>query len=199
LLVASKVRDAMAILIIGLMFASVSSGIVSILSYFASADSLQQYIFWGLGSLGNLSWIEIQILLLIYVMGVGLSIYSIKALNGLQLGEAYAKSLGHHIRKNRFIIIFATSLLCGGITAFVGPVVFVGLAVPHLTRQLFRTSNHKILVPAILLIGCILMLICDTIAQLPNNDLVLPINAITSLVGAPVVIFLLIKRKNLLF
>ncbi len=199
LLVASKVQDAMAILIIGLMFASMTSGVVSILSYFASADSLQQYIFWGLGSLGNLSWKEVQFFSIIYFAGITLSIASIKALNGLQLGEVYAKSLGHSIRKNRFLIIAATSLLCGVITAFSGPIAFIGLAVPHLTRQLFNSSNHKTLLPAVILVGSILMLLCDTIAQLPNSDLVLPINAITAIVGAPIVIYLLVKRKKMMF
>ncbi len=199
LIVASKVKDSVAILIIGLMVASISSGVVSILSYFASADSLQQYVFWGLGSLGNFSWSEIQILVVLSLIGFLGGICSVKALNGLQLGEVYAKSLGHHIQKNRYLIISTTCLLCGVITAFAGPIAFVGLAVPHITRQFLKTSNHKILLPAVALVGSILMLCCDTIAQLPNNDIVLPINAITALIGAPIVIFLLVKRRNILF
>lgn len=199
LAVASKVRDHMAILIIGLMFASITSGVVSVLSFFASAEALQQYIFWGFGSLGNLSWDELNWFLIIYVAGILMSLASIKALNGLQLGEAYAKSMGQHILKSRFLIIGATSLLCGVITAFAGPIAFIGLAVPHLTRQLFKTSNHKILVPAVMLLGSILMLICDSLSQLPGSELMLPINAITALIGAPVIIALLLKNRKILF
>jgi len=160
---------------------------------------LQQYIFWGFGSLGNLSWEDLSILFLIYLLGIILSIIAIKSLNTLLLGENYAKSLGLNLKQSRLMIIIATSLLAGTITAFTGPIAFIGLAIPHLTRQVFNTSNHKILVPAVFLFGAIVMLICDSIAQLPNSDLMLPINAITSLVGAPVVIWLLVRKRNMVF
>lgn len=199
LIVSLKVRDTMAILIIGLMFASITAAIVSVLSYFGSAQQLQQYIFWGFGSLGNLSWDEIFIFFLIYSVGILISVTSIKSLNTLLLGENYAKSLGLNIKKSRLIIIIATSLLAGTITAFAGPIAFIGLAIPHLTRQVFNTSNHKILLPAVFLFGAIVMLICDSIAQLPNSDFTLPINAITSLIGAPVVIWLLVRKQKMIF
>jgi len=199
LAVSSKVRDTMAILIIGLMFGSITAAIVSVLSYFSSAEKLQQYIFWGFGSLGNLSWTELSIFFLVYSIGLVLSILSIKGLNTLLLGENYAKSLGLNLKQSRFIIIIATSLLAGTVTAFAGPIAFIGLAIPHLTRQLFHTSNHKILLPAVFLFGAILMLICDSIAQLPNSDYTLPINAITSLVGAPVVVWLLVRKRRMIF
>lgn len=199
LIVSLKVRDTMAILIIGLMFASITAAIVSVLSYFGSAQQLQQYIFWGFGSLGNLSWHEIFIFFLIYSVGILISITSIKSLNTFLLGENYAKSLGLNIKKSRLIIIIATSLLAGTITAFAGPIAFIGLAIPHLTRQVFNTSNHKILLPAVFLFGAIVMLICDSIAQLPNSDFTLPINAITSLIGAPVVIWLLVRKRKMVF
>lgn len=199
MIVSSRVRDTMALLIIGLMFGSITSAAVSVLSYFSSAEQLQQYIFWGFGSLGNLSWQELLILLIIYLIGILMAMVSIKALNTLLLGENYAKSLGINLKKNRFIIIIATSLLAGTITAFAGPIAFIGLAIPHMTRQLFHTSNHKILLPAVFLFGAIVMLICDSIAQLPTSDYTLPINAITSLVGAPVVIWLLVNKRKMLF
>jgi iron complex transport system permease protein len=199
LLVSSKVRDTMAILIIGLMFGSITAAVVSVLSYFSSAEQLQQYIFWGFGSLGNLSWNELLIFFCIYILGMLLTTVSIKALNTLLLGENYAKSLGLNIKKSRLIIILATSLLAGTITAFAGPIAFVGLAIPHMTRQLFNTSNHKILLPAVFLFGAIVMLICDSIAQLPTSDYTLPINAITSLIGAPVVVWLLVRKRNMIF
>ncbi|WP_452227073.1 FecCD family ABC transporter permease [Lacinutrix cladophorae] len=199
LIVSAKVRDTMAILIIGLMFGSITAAIVSVLSYFSSAEQLQQYIFWGFGSLGNLSWQELGVFFIIYSFGILISILSIKGLNTLLLGENYAKSLGLNIKQSRLIIIIATSLLAGTITAFAGPIAFIGLAIPHLTRQIFNTANHKILLPAVFLFGAIIMLICDSIAQIPNSDYTLPINAITSLIGAPVVIWLLVRKRKMLF
>src|SRR5690606_2631013 len=198
-IVSARIRDTMAILIIGLMFGSLTAAIVSVLSYFGSAEQLQQYIFWGFGSLGNLSWYELLIFSLIYIVGLLLSIVSIKGLNTFLLGENYAKSLGLNIKKSRFIIIIATSLLAGTITAFAGPIAFIGLAIPHLTRQIFNTSNHKVLLPAVFLFGAIVMLICDSIAQVPASDYTLPINAITSLIGAPVVIWLLVRKRKMIF
>lgn len=199
LIVSSKVRDTMAILIIGLMFGSITAAIVSVLSYFSSAEQLQQYIFWGFGSLGNLSWEELGIFFSVYSVGLVLTIFSIKALNSFLLGENYAKSLGLNIKQSRLIIILATSLLAGTITAFAGPIAFIGLAIPHMARQVFTTSNHKVLLPAVFLFGAIIMLICDSIAQLPTSDYTLPINAITSLIGAPVVIWLLVRKRKMLF
>ena len=199
MIVSTRVRDTMAILIIGLMFGSITAAVVSVLSYFSSAEQLQQYIFWGFGSLGNLSWDELFVFFIIYVFGILLSIFSIKALNTLLLGENYAKSLGLNIKQSRMLIIIATSLLAGTITAFAGPIAFIGLAIPHITRQIFNTSNHKILLPAVFLFGAIIMLICDSIAQLPASDYTLPINAITSLIGAPVVVWLLVRKRKMIF
>ncbi|MDB9960552.1 iron ABC transporter permease [Oceanihabitans sp.] len=199
LVVSTRVRDTMAILIIGLMFGSITAAVVSVLSYFSSAEQLQQYIFWGFGSLGNLSWNELGLFSMIYAFGIVFSIISIKGLNTLLLGENYAKSLGLNIKRSRLIIIIATSLLAGTITAFAGPIAFIGLAIPHITRQIFNTSNHKVLLPAVFIMGAITMLICDSIAQLPTSDYTLPINAITSLIGAPVVIWLLVRKRKMIF
>lgn len=199
MLVSIKVRDTMAILIIGLMFGSITAAIVSVLAYFAPADQLQQYIFWGFGSLGNLSWHDVLIFSGISLLGMLLSILAIKPLNTLLLGENYARSLGLNIKTSRFLIIVATGLLAGSVTVFAGPIAFIGLAVPHLTRQLFHTSNHKTLIPAVILLGSIIMLVCDSIAQLPSSEYTLPINAITSLIGAPVVIWLLVRKRKMLF
>lgn len=196
---ANRLRDTMAILIIGLMFASLTASVVSVLAYFSPAADLQQYIFWSFGNLGNLAWHDVLILSIVVILGVMLSVFSLKNLNALLLGEAYAQSLGVNIKKNRFVVIIATSLLAGSITAFAGPIAFVGLAVPHLVRQVVRTTNHKTLMPAVLIGGAILMLLCDTLAQLPTSDYTLPINAITSLIGAPVVIWLLVRKRKLVF
>lgn len=199
LAVTFRIKDTMAILIIGLMFGSVTTAVVSVLSYFSDAEQLQQYIFWSFGSLGNQSWQGVSILSLCFLTGLLLSLFSSKSLNSLLLGENYAKSMGLHIKRTTFIIILATSILAGGITAFVGPIAFVGLAVPHLVRQFFKTANHLVLLPSVLVSGSLLMLICDTIAQLPFSAFTLPINAITSLVGAPVVIWLLVRKRKLFF
>ncbi|SDR94011.1 FecCD family ABC transporter permease [Winogradskyella sediminis] len=199
LAVSNKVRDTMAILIIGLMFGSITAAVVSVLSYFSSAEQLQQYIFWGFGSVSNLSWYELLIFFGIYAVGLALSITSIKGLNSLLLGDNYAKSLGLNLKQSRLIIILATSLIAGTVTAFAGPIAFIGLAIPHVTRQIFKTTNHKILLPAVFLCGAIVMLICDTVAQVPNSDYTLPINAITALVGAPMVIWLLVRQRKMMF
>lgn len=199
LLVASRVRDAMALLIIGLMFGSLTSAVVSILAYFSPAEELQRYMFWSFGSLGDISWQALGILSTCYFIGIVLALAVTKSLNSLLLGDHYAQTLGVSLQKSRFIILIATSILAGSLTAFVGPIAFVGLAVPHLIRQWFTASNHWILMPACILGGAVLMLFCDTLAQMPFFQFTLPINAITSIIGAPIVIWLLIRKKKILF
>ena len=194
---ANRVRNTMSILIIGLMFGSLTSAIISVLSYFSNSDDIKQYVFWSFGSLGNLTWTELTIFTSIYVMGMLGSLSIIKPLNSFLLGENYAKSLGIRIKRNRLIILLVTSVLTGVITAFTGPIAFIGLAVPHITKLVFTTSNHKVLIPATAIIGSIVLLICDSIAQLPSSEFTLPINAVTSLFGAPIVILLLIRKKNI--
>ncbi len=199
LAMATRVKDTMALLIIGLMFGSISAAVVSVLSYFTDAEKLQQYIFWAFGSVGNLSWAQVLLLLLFIGVGTLISVGAIKPLNSLLLGENYAQSLGVPVKRIRFALIIATGIMAGAITAFSGPIAFVGLAVPHLTRQLFNTTEHKIQVPAVLILGAIILLFCDTIAQLPLSSYVLPLNAITTMVGAPMVIWLLVRRKKMIF
>ena len=196
LAVSHRLRDTMAILIVGLMFGSLTSAIVGTLTYFSTAEQLQKFTFWSLGNLGNLSWTSISLLSICVAIGLLLSLFSIKPLNSLLLGENYAKSLGLNYKKSRLIIIFATSILAGSITAFAGPIAFIGLAVPHISKLVFQTSNHTILFWSSILFGAIIMLICDSISQLPGADFTLPINAVTSIFGAPIVIWLLIRRKT---
>ncbi|TGD56809.1 iron ABC transporter permease [Flavobacterium humi] len=196
LIVSQRLKDTMAILIVGLMFGSFTSAIVGVLTYFSSAEQLQKFTFWSLGNLGNLSWTSIVVLTIAVSLGLTMGIFSIKPLNALLLGENYAKSLGINYKKSRFVIIFATSILAGSITAFAGPIAFVGLAVPHMAKLLFQTSNHFILYWSTLLIGASIMLLCDVISQMPGTSVTLPINAITSIIGAPVVIWLLIRKRN---
>jgi iron complex transport system permease protein len=198
LAVAHRLRDTMAILIVGLMFGSLTNALVGTLTYFSTAEQLQKFTFWSLGTLGNLSWTSIAILSVCIFIGLLLSLTSIKPLNTLLLGENYAKSLGLNYAKARFIIILATSILAGSITAFAGPIAFVGLAVPHIAKLVFQTSNHLILFWSTLLFGAMIMLICDSISQLPNTAITIPINAITSILGAPIVIWLLIRKRKMM-
>nr|WP_314835395.1 iron ABC transporter permease [uncultured Flavobacterium sp.] len=198
LVVSQQLRDTMAILIVGLMFGSLTSAIVGTLTYFSTAEQLQKFTFWSMGNLGNLSWTSISILSVCVSIGLLLSMFSIKPLNALLLGENYAKSLGLNYNKARLIIIFATSILAGSITAFAGPIAFVGLAVPHIAKLVFQTSNHTTLFWSTLLFGASIMLICDSISQLPGSDITLPINAVTSIFGAPIVIWLLIRKRKMI-
>lgn len=193
LAVSQRLRDTMSILIVGLMFGSFTSAFVSILTFFSSAEQLQKFTFWSMGNLGNLSWNSLLLLSAGVVTGLGLAVLCLKSLDALLLGENYARSLGIDYAKTQNLIILSTSLLAGSITAFVGPIAFVGLAVPHMARLLFKTSQHKILFWATLILGAIIMLLCDILAQPPGTDLMLPINAITSMIGAPVVIWLLLQ------
>lgn len=194
-----QVKDTMTLLIIGIMFGSFTSAIVGVLSYLSTAEQLQRYIFWSFGSLGDISWQGIRILSICFAIGIFLSVLSCKALNALLLGQQYAQSMGLNIKRTNLLLVVATSILAGSITAFAGPIAFVGLAVPHLTRQVFDTSNNFILMPAVLLYGATLLLLCDIIAQMPFAETTLPINAITSFIGAPIVIWLLVRKKKLQF
>ncbi len=196
LFVSQRLRDTMSILIVGLMFGSFTTAFVGVLTYFSSAEQLQKFTFWSLGNIGNLSWTSIAILTIAVFIGLLLSIFSIKPLNALLLGENYAKSLGINYKKSQLIIILATSILAGSITAFAGPIAFIGLAVPHIAKLTFQSSNHTILFWSTLVFGAIIMLVCDIFTQIPGSDITLPINAITSIIGAPIVIWLLVRKKN---
>ncbi|MDX6182495.1 iron ABC transporter permease [Flavobacterium sp. Fl-77] len=196
LVVSQRLRDTMAILIVGLMFGSFTTAIVSVLTYFSTAEQLQKFTFWSMGNLGSLSWSTIFILTVCVGLGLTLSAGSIKPLNALLLGENYAKSMGLNFKRARLVIILATSILAGSITAFAGPIAFVGLAVPHIAKLTFQTSNHTILFWSTLFLGAIIMLFCDVVSQMPGFDVTLPINAITSIIGAPVVIWLLVQKRN---
>jgi iron complex transport system permease protein len=196
LLVSQRLRDTMAILIVGLMFGSFTSAIVGVLTYFSSAEQLQKFTFWSLGNLGNLSWASIQVLSTCVGIGLLLSAFCIKPLNALLLGENYAKSMGLNFKKARLVIIFATSILAGSITAYAGPIAFIGLAVPHIAKLVFKTSDHSVLYWSTLILGAAIMLICDVVSQMPGMEITLPINAITSILGAPVVIWLLVRKRS---
>lgn len=195
--VARHLRDNVSLLIVGLMIGAATSSVVSVLQFMSRAEELQTYMIWTFGSLGNLSWPEIQVLTILLMLGAALAIYSIKPLNAWFLGDYYAESLGINLRRSRIMIILSASILTGAVTAFCGPLAFVGLAVPHLVKLVVKSHNHKVLIPACLIGGGVLMLFCDIVGQLPGRTQLLPINAITALIGAPVVIWIILRNKKI--
>ncbi|MBX2914875.1 MAG: iron ABC transporter permease [Cyclobacteriaceae bacterium] len=195
--IARYVQDNTALLIVGLMISAATSSFVSVLQFTSQADDLQTFMIWMLGSVGGTNWSELIVLASIIGVGLVLSIALIKDLNGILLGESYALNLGINIKKARVMIVVTTGMMVGVVTAFCGPIAFVGLAVPHLVRLVIPTADHKTLVPAVMLGGAILLLACDLLAQLPGSTHVLPLNAITSLIGAPIVIWMVIKAKRI--
>ncbi len=187
-----KVQSNVSLLIIGMMFGNIAGAIVTLLQSMANPDSLKMFVVWTLGSLSSVVWHDMYILLPICVIGVLLCVLLMKPLNGLLLGENYAQGLGINIQRTRALIVIATGLLAGGITAFCGPIAFVGVAVPHIARGLFRTSNHRITMPASALIGANLLLVCDLISSLFTYPL--PISTVSALFGAPVIIWIILKK-----
>ena len=194
--IARRIRDNVSLLIIGLMIGSATGALLSILQYFSQAERIQSFIIWAMGSLGSLGWKEIPLITGVLVAGFSIAFLKIKDLNALLLGEHYARSLGIRTERSRLWIILSSGMLAGVITAFCGPIAFVGLAVPHLARIVFDTTDHKILIPTCAILGAIVLLFCDMIAQMPGSSKVLPINIITALIGAPVVIWLVINNRN---
>jgi len=195
--IAGRLRDNVILLIVGVMIGTITLSVVSIWQYFSQPEQLQEYLMWTFGSLGGVIQSHLYVLAGVVALGLLLAFTSSKALNVLLLGENYARTMGLTVGRSRLLILVSTSLLTGSITAFCGPIGFVGIAVPHITRSLLDTSDHRILIPATCLVGSALLLICDGIAQLPGTQAVLPINVVTSLLGAPVVIWIIVRRNNL--
>lgn len=192
-----RIKDNVVMLIVGIMVANVTIAIVSIWQYFSDPEQIQEYILWTFGSLGGVTNQQLGALSLIVVSGIIFTFFLSKTLNVLLLGENYAQSMGLNIRRSRILIIAVTSVLAGAITGFCGPIGFVGIAVPHLTRSFLNTSDHRLLIPSCVLTGGILMLLCDIISQVPGSQTVLPVNAITAMIGSPIVIWIIVKRRNL--
>ncbi len=196
-LFARKVRNVMTLLILGVLLGYATSAFVTVLIHFSIAERIQTYIEWTFGSFGATTWNQLHIFIPVVLVGLLMSLFASKPLNALLLGEAYGRSLGVNIRRVRFAIIGITAFLSGTITAFCGPIAFLGIAIPHLCRSLFRTSDHRILLPTSIFWGAIVALMADLVSQLPGSHVVLPLNAILSLIGAPVVLWLILKRQNI--
>jgi iron complex transport system permease protein len=197
LAVSLRVQDIMTILILGILFGSATSAIVSIFQYFSHQSMLKAFVIWSMGSLGNLSKEQLNILMPCIVAGLVLSLMFSKILNVLLLGETYARSLGVNIKFSRVMLFISTSILAGSITAFCGPIGFIGIAVPHVVRMITKTANHYYLIPGSIISGAIILLISDIIALLPGSDSTLPVNSVTALLGIPVVIWIIIKNKRI--
>lgn len=193
--VSVRVKDVMTILIIGVLFGSAVSAVVSVLQYFGDQAQLKTYVIWTMGSLSGVTNEQLLVLIPSVFAGLIISLFSVRMLNILLIGENYAKTSGLNLLFAKIIIFTSTSLLAGSITAFCGPIGFIGIIVPHLARMTFKTANHKILIPASAIIGAILILISDIISQLPGYSGTLPINSVTAILGIPIVIRIILKTK----
>jgi iron complex transport system permease protein len=197
LFISLRIRDIMTILILGILFGSAASAVVSILQYFSNQSMLKAFVVWSMGNLGNLTGSQLQVLCLSLLIGFILTLFSMRVLNVLLLGENYSRSMGVNIRFTRFLVFASTSILSGSITAFCGPLAFVGIVVPHLARMIFRTADHRWLIPACFVLGALLMLLADLISQFPGSQSVLPINSVTAILGIPVVIWVIVSNRRL--
>lgn len=191
--VSFRIQNAVSLLIVGIMFGTIAGSVVSVMQNFSNPDAIKLFIMWTFGSLSAVTWTYMQALLPIILLGLLMAMMLHKRLDVLLLGENYARGLGVSVIQTRFFIILATGLLAGGITAFTGPIAFVGVAIPHIARGIFKTSTHKILIPATMLCGASLLLVCDLISQMPSYTL--PINTISSLFGAPIILWIILKKK----
>lgn len=196
LAVSTRIKDIMTILILGMMFGSAASALVSILQYFSNESMLRAFVIWTMGSLSSVAGMQLWVFAFIIGIGLLLGLISIRLLNVMLLGDAYARGVGLNITLSRILVFTSTSLLAGGVTAFCGPIGFIGIAVPHVARLIFKTANHTILLPGVMLLGSIVLLLCDIIAQLPGFDITLPINSVAALLGIPIVVYVVLRNQR---
>lgn len=194
--VSTRVREVVSVLIVGVMVGFLASALISVLQFFSDEETLRVYLVWSFGSVSGTTWSQLAWMLPIVGVGLGISLLMPKYMNALALGDDYARSLGVRVALVRLVMILVTSLITGCITAFVGPVAFLGLAVPHFVRLTFGTSDHRTLLPATMLMGALLLLLCDMATQLPGAQFILPINALTSFIGAPIVILVVLRSQR---
>lgn len=192
--VSKRVTSNVSLLIVGMMFGSIASALVNVLQNFSNPDSLKLFIVWTLGSLHSVGWSDMPFLLGVVIVGLIIVLCVLKPLNGLLLGEDYARGLGINIGRTRLLIVLATGLLAGGITAFCGPIAFIGVAVPHIARGILKSSNHRYTIPLSALIGACLLLACDILCSLATSPL--PISTVSALFGAPIIIWIIMKKRT---
>lgn len=196
LFISYRIKDVMTILILGIMFSSGLAAIISIMQYFSQASALKSFVIWSMGSLGNVTGAQLTIMAWAILPLLLVTLAYSKVLNGLMLGEEYAVTMGVRIKRTRLVIFATTSILAGTITAFCGPIGFIGIAVPHMARFLLNRSDHRILIPASMLTGMVVMIFSDIVSRLPGTEQILPINAVTSLIGIPVVVWLVVMNRK---
>ena len=196
LAVTARIKDIMVVLILGMMFGSAATAVVEILQYLSPEGVLKSFVVWTMGSLGSVSREQFLIMAPVMILGLALSVSLIKPLNAMLLGENYASTMGINIRRTRLMISAITVMLAGTVTAFCGPIGFIGLAVPHIARMTFREADHRVMMPASMLLGALIMLFCDVASQLPANDMTLPINTVTALIGIPVVVVVIVRNHK---
>jgi iron complex transport system permease protein len=193
--ISKRVTSNVSLLIVGMMFGSIASALVNVLQNFSNPDSLKLFIVWTLGSLHSVGWSDMPFLLSVVIVGLIIVLCVLKPLNGLLLGEDYARGLGINIGRTRLLIVLATGLLAGGITAFCGPIAFIGVAVPHIARGILKSSNHRYTIPLSALIGACLLLACDILCSLATSPL--PISTVSALFGAPIIIWIIMKKSTI--
>ena len=196
LLFASRLRSHTMLLIVGMMISYIVSSAVSLLNFFSTAEGVQSYMMWGMGNFGGVSRHSLPLFTAFILIGLAIAVCLIKPLNALLLGERYAENLGINIRRTRMLLLLATGLLVAVTTAYCGPINFIGLAVPHMARLLLGTGNHRTLLPTTMLCGAAIALLCNLISTLPGDNGLLPLNAITPIIGAPVIIYVIISRRK---
>lgn len=189
------VRNHVMLLIIGIMIGYLASSAISLLNFFATEEGVKSFMVWGMGNFGGVSMRQLPVFAIVTILGLVLALMLSKPLNALLLGERYAENLGINTRRTRNILLLATGLLTAITTAFCGPIAFIGLAVPHIARLLLRTDNHRLLLPATMITGAVVALLCNALCYLPGEHGIIPLNAITPLVGAPVIIYVILKRR----
>ena len=194
--VSQKVKGHVTVLIIGVMIGYLATAIIGVLKFFSSEEDIKAYVVWGLGSFARVSGDQMLLFVGLMALLLPLSMLLVKTMNLLLLGDAYASNLGLNIRRARMLVITCSGVLVAIVTAYCGPIMFIGLAVPHLARALFRTSDHRILMPATMLAGGVLALLCNLMARMPGFEGALPVNSVTALVGAPVIASVLFKRHR---
>jgi iron complex transport system permease protein len=191
-----RLRDTMSLLVLGIMVGGVASAVVGVMQYFSEAAALKTYVLWTMGSFSAVPAGQLGMMAPAITLGLLLAFFTMKWLDALMLGDEYARTMGLNVRRARTVLIISSGFLAGTVTAFCGPIGFIGIAVPHLARMLFQTASHRVLVPATVLLGGVMMLFSDLVSQLPGADSVLPVNTITALLGIPVIVFVIYRNQR---
>ncbi|MCQ2973303.1 MAG: iron ABC transporter permease [Bacteroidales bacterium] len=197
LILSNLIKNNIMLLIAGMMVGYVASSVISLLNFYATSEGVHSYTIWGMGNFGGVSLSQLPLFVIVNVIGLLLSIFLIKPLNAMLLGENYAQNLGINIKRIRNILLLSTGILSAIVTAYCGPISFIGLAVPHISRLIFKTQNHNIILPATMICGAIIALICNLLSIVPSDGGILPINAITPIIGAPIIIYVIINQRKI--